>query len=366
MPNSLDPQSRSGRRTSLKMLGAHLGLSPSTISFVLNDTPGRSIPEATRERVRKAAAELNYQPSIIARTLRGQSMHTVGIMLPELGDGYHSRVVSGIGDMLMEQEYFYFTVQHRHKRKLIQAYPHLLQARGVDGIIAIDTLLTTTPPLPTILIAGHTELPGVPNVMLHHEHGARLALGHLYGLGHRKIVYLKGQSFSTDTELRWAATVRIANELGLEIREDWIVELTIDSTSPEISYPQIHDLLKRTRQFTAVLCFNDVSAMGAIRALHDVGLRVPNDVSVLGFDDIQSASFHVPSLTTIRQPLQSMGCTAASALLRQLAGDSVPTLLSIEPELVVRESTGAVRKPGVRARKEPGDRSVSGGRPGPE
>ena len=343
MPRVSNQQTRPDRRTSLKLLGEHLGLSPSTISFVLNNTPGRSIPEATRERVRKAAAELNYQPSIIARTLRGQSMHTVGIMLPELGEGYHSRVISGIGDMLMEQEYFYFTVQHRHKRKLIQAYPHLLQARGVDGIIAIDTLLTAPLPLPAVLIAGQTNLPGIPNVMLHHEHGARLALEHLHSLGHRKIVFMKGQSFSTDTELRWEATVRVARELGLAMRADWLVELTIDSTSPQISYPQVHDLLERTREFTAVLCFNDVSAMGTIRALHDAGLRVPEDVSVLGFDDIQSASFHVPSLTTIRQPLQSMGCTAASALLRQLAGEVLPALLSIEPELVVRESTARVR-----------------------
>ena len=344
MSKPVGREGKTGRRTSLKLLGEHLGLSPSTISFVLNDTPGRAIPEVTRERVRKAAAELNYQPSIIARTLRGQSMQTVGIMLPELGEGYHSRVISGIGDMLMEQEYFYFTVQHRHKEKLINAYPHLLQARGVDGIIAIDTLLTSPLPLPTVLIAGQTELPDVPNVMLHHEHGARLALEHLYKLGHRQIVFMKGQSFSTDTKLRWEATVRIAGELGLEVKQDWIVELTIDSTSPEISYPQIKKLLKKTKEFTAVLCFNDVSAMGTIRALHDAGLRVPEDVSVLGFDDIQSASFHVPSLTTIRQPLQSMGCTAAKALLQKLEGETLPALLTIEPELVVRESTGTVRR----------------------
>ena len=344
MSKPVGREGKTGRRTSLKLLGEHLGLSPSTISFVLNDTPGRAIPEVTRERVRKAAAELNYQPSIIARTLRGQSMQTVGIMLPELGEGYHSRVISGIGDMLMEQEYFYFTVQHRHKEKLINAYPHLLQARGVDGIIAIDTLLTSPLPLPTVLIAGQTELPDVPNVMLHHEHGARLALEHLYELGHRQIVFMKGQSFSTDTKLRWEATVRIAGELELEVKQDWIVELTIDSTSPEISYPQIKKLLKKTKEFTAVLCFNDVSAMGTIRALHDAGLRVPEDVSVLGFDDIQSASFHVPSLTTIRQPLQSMGCTAAKALLQKLGGETLPALLTIEPELVVRESTAAVRR----------------------
>ena len=331
------------RRTSLKMLGERLGLSPSTISFVLNDIPGRSIPAATRERIRQAAVEMNYQPSVIARTLRGQRMQTVGILLPELGEGYHTRVVSGIGDLLMAKGYFYFTVQHRHNEKLIEAYPHLLQARGVDGLLAIDTHLTSPLPLPTVLIAGHTELENVSNVMLDHELGAQLALQHLYKLGHREIVYIKGQSFSTDTELRWQATLKFAQQLGLRIERGRTVELTMDSTSPSISYPLIRELLKKDKKFTAILCFNDISAMGSIRALYDAGLRVPEDVSVLGFDDIQSASFHMPSLTTVRQPLQQMGVAGAAALLRQLAGEHLPHILRVEPELIVRESTGSVR-----------------------
>lgn len=339
------------------MLGERLGLSPSTISFVLNDTPGRSIPDATRERIRKAAAEMNYQPSVIARTLRGQRMRTIGILLPELGEGYHTRVISGIGDLLMEQQYFYFTVQHRHNEKLIATYPDLLQARGVDGLLAVDTHLTLPLPLPTVLIAGHTELEHVANVMLDHELGARLALEHLYQLGHREIVYIKGQSFSTDTELRWQATLKIAAELGLAVERRRTVELTVDSTSPSISYPLIKKLMLEDKGFTAILCFNDVSAIGSIRALYDAGLRVPEDVSVLGYDDIQSAAFHTPSLTTIRQPLQQMGAEGAAALLRLLSGESLPHILRVKPELIVRESTGpardggsAVRKPAVRRR----------------
>ena len=325
------------------MLGDYLGLSPSTISFVLNDTPGRSIPAVTRARIRKAAAEMNYQPSVIARTLRGQRMQTVGILLPELGEGYHTRVISGIGDLLMAQQYFYFTVQHRHNKELIQTYPYLLQARGVDGLLAVDTHLTSTPPLPTVLIAGHTELENVANIMLDHELGARLALEHLYNLGHREIIYIKGQSFSTDTELRWQATLKAARQLGLTVEPRRVVELTMDSTSPSISYPLIQQLLTKDRDFTAILCFNDISAIGSIRALYDAGLSVPEDVSVLGFDDIQSASFHTPSLTTIRQPLQRMGCEGADALLRQLSGETLPHILRVEPELIIRESTGRVR-----------------------
>jgi len=332
------------RRISLKFLAQHLGLDPSTVSFVLNDVPGRSIPEVTRERIREAAAEFNYQPSLIARTLQGKPMRTVGILLPVLGDGYHSQVLSGVGERLIAEGYFYFTVHHRHKPELIRSYPELLRARGVDGILAIDTHLDHPLPLPTVLVAGHTELPEVTNVVLDHELGAKLALEHLYGLGHRKIVYMKGQSFSTDTEQRWLATMRVARDLGLIIEERLIMQLAIDSTSPEISYPGIHDIIELHANFSAILSFNDVSAMGSVRALRDAGLRVPEDVSVMGFDDIQSASFHVPRLTTIRQPLETMGSTGADALLSKLSGKLLPSVIQVEPELIIRESTAPPRK----------------------
>ena len=325
------------------MLAEHLGLSPSTISFVLNNTPGRSIPEATRERVRLAAAAFHYQPSMIARSLQGKRMQAIGVLLPELGDGYHSQVLSGVGDLLTEEGYFYFTAHHRHRPELIRAYPDLLQSRGIDAILAVDTHLADPLPLPAVLVAGHTTLPDVTNVVLDHEMAAGLALHHLYELGHRKIVFMQGQPFSTDTDTRWTSTMKVARDLGLTVDEKLTIHLAIDSTSPEIGYPGIHGLLEGPRNFTAILCCNDITAMGSIRALHDAGLRVPQDVSIVGFDDIQSASFHVPSLTTIRQPLKSMGRIAAAALLKKLQGETLPAILRVDPELVVRESTAPLR-----------------------
>jgi len=345
MKKSAAPHPHETRPTSLKMLAAYLNLSPSTISYVLNDSPGRSIPSATRDRVKAAAAKFNYRPSMIARTLQGKRMQTIGVLLPELGEGYHSQVLSGIGDLLIREGYFYFTVHHRHKQDLISAYPDLLRSRGVDGILAIDTHLDAPLPLPTVLVAGHTELPGVTNVILDHQLAAKLALDHLYELGHRKIAFMKGQPFSSDSDIRWASTVEVARKLGLEVSEELTVHLEKDSHSPEISYPGIRRLIQSGRHFTAVLCFNDVSAMGSIRALHEGGLRVPTDVSVLGFDDIQSAAYQVPSLTTVRQPLQKMGSTAAELLLKKLAGKSTPDVVHVEPELVVRESTAPASEP---------------------
>lgn len=350
MPKQPASSPRTTRPASLKMLAEHLGLSPSTISFVLNDAPGRSIPEATRQRVKAAAAKFNYQPSMIARTLQGKRMQTIGVLLPELGEGYHSQVLSGVGDLLMRENFFYFTVHHRHKKELVSTYPELLRSRGVDGILAIDTHLPEDAvlALPTVLVAGHTELSGVTNVILNHEKAAELALRHLHQFGHRKIAFMQGQPFSSDSDTRWAATLHVARELGLTVSDDLTIHLEKDSHSPEISYPGIRRLIQSRRRFTAVLCFNDVSAMGTIRALHEAGLRVPTDVSVLGFDDIQSSQYQVPSLTTIRQPLQKMGSTAAQMLLKKLADEETPELIRVDPELIVRESTARASKPAKR------------------
>jgi DNA-binding LacI/PurR family transcriptional regulator len=344
MQKPLPPPPTRPRHVSLKTLAEHLGLSPSTVSFVLNDTPGRSIPEATRARVKAAAEKFHYQPSMIARNLKGKRMQTIGILLPELGEGYHSQVLSGVGDLLMGKDYFYFTVHHRHRKDLVEAYPDLLRSRGVDGILAIDTHFDCVPPLPTVTVAGHNPLPDVSNVLLDEERGAHLSLKHLRDLGHQKIAFMHGQPFSSDSNTRWNATLRNAKQLGIEIHEELMIYLSKDSHSPEISYPGIRKLIESGRSFTAVLCFNDVSAMGTIRALHEAGLRVPEDVSVVGFDDIQSAAYQVPSLTTIRQPLQKMGAAAAQLLLKKLAGESIPDQIQVEPELIIRESTALPRE----------------------
>jgi LacI family transcriptional regulator len=243
----------------------------------------------------------------------------------------------------MQEGYFFFTAHHRHRKDLVAEYPRLLQARGVDGIIAIDTQFEGAISAPTVSVAGHANHPGVTNVILDHHRAAELALGHLYRLGHRKIAYMHGQPFSSDSQTRWQSIMQVARALSLDVHSELIIQLDKDLNTPELGYPGIHQLLLRRRDFTAVLCFNDISAIGSIRALHDAGLKVPADVSVLGFDDIQAASYIVPSLTTIRQPLQHMGALAATSLLRKLAHEKLPDVIKVDPELVIRESTAQAR-----------------------
>src|SRR5690242_573845 len=235
---------RAGRKpVSLKFLADHLGLCPATISVVLNNVPGRSIPPETRERVRAAAREFNYQPSLLARSLRKQRSFTVGVLVPELCDGYHTMVMGGIGDHLMREGYFYFSAHHRHKQDMIEEYPRLLLGRGVDGIISIDTALLHELPVPVVAVAGHKRFPGVTNVVLDHQKAADLMLQHLFELGHRQIAFMRGQPFSSDSDDRWRSIVAAARARGLEIHSELTIQLERDLTSPELGYPVVQQLL---------------------------------------------------------------------------------------------------------------------------
>lgn len=338
----------------LKSLAAYLKLNPATISVVLNDVPGRSIPEPTRERIREAARKFKYQPSFVARSLRNRRTMTIGILVPVLAEGYHTEVMSGIGDYLLEQEYFYFIAHHRHRPDLIEQYPRMLLGRGAEGIIAIDTHLEHDLPVPAVAVAGHRPMQGITNVVLDHHRAAELALKHLYQLGHREIAFMRGQPYSSDSAIRWESTVAVAAKLGLLIRPELTVQLDQDISSPELGYPPVRKLLGQDRRFTALLSFNDNAAIGAMRALHDAGLRVPEDVSVVGFDDVEHAAFHTPSLTTIRQPLHDMGKLAAKTLLDQIkTGKTPPQQIAVKPQLMARESTAPARDSGeVKPRKK--------------
>jgi DNA-binding LacI/PurR family transcriptional regulator len=225
--------------------------------------PGRSIPETTRERIRAAALKFNYEPSFLARSLRNRRTMTIGILVPVLADGYHAEVMSGIGDRLLEEDYFYFIAHHRRRADLIEQYPHMLISRGAEGIIAIDTRLTHKLPLPVVAVAGHRSINGVTNVTLDHHRAAELSLRHLYDLGHRTMAFMRGQPYSSDSDERWQAIVKVAAQLGLPIRPELTIQLDKDFTSPELGYPVIEQLLAHHRSFTAVLSFNDIAALAA-------------------------------------------------------------------------------------------------------
>src|SRR5258705_5857157 len=337
---------RSGSATpgvSLKILAEHLGLSKAAVSLVINRSPSaKSIPRHTQERIRAAARELNYRPNFMARSLRRQRSFTIGVVVPEISEGYAALVLSGIEDHLLDEGYFYLVASHRHRKDLLEEYPLLLQERSVEGLIAVGTACAWGLGVPVVAVSGPRDIPGVTNIILNPSCAAKLALEHLTKLGPSRIAFIKGQEFSSDTEVRWGAVLASAKKLGLEVNRSLTGQLEGESSSPQLGYEVTRKILASGQGFTALFAFNDISAIGAIQALREAGRRVTEDVSVVGFDDIQSAAFQNPALTTGRQPLPDMGVTAAKTLLRRItaaANTPYPREIVVEPDLVVRAST---------------------------
>jgi len=333
----------------LKELADYLGLAPATVSLVINGSSvADTIAPDTKKAILAAARKFNYRPNFFARCLRTKRSFTIGVMVPEVSEGYNVSVLSGIEDHLLQEGYFYFVASHRFQSDLIEEYSQLFLHRSVDGLIVVCTQWEHSLPCPVATISCHHNVKGAARILLDHDEAAQLALRHLTSLGHRRIAFIKGQNFVPDTEVRWKAITKTAGSIGLPISPNLVTGIEENSPSPNLGYKATRDLLVAGEQFTALFAFNDICAMGAIRALHEFGLRVPEDVSVLGFDDIESAAYQTRGLTTVQQPLREMGKTAAQVVLsRVLKGnraDKESEQILFKPRLVIRETTGAVRQ----------------------
>jgi LacI family transcriptional regulator len=347
---------RPARRPTLKDLASHLDLSPATISLVLNHSPvADAIPEETQQRVFAAARELGYRPNYIAVSLRSKRTNSIGVLVPEISDPWAAEIVSGIESHLLSNNYHYLVTSHRRStQNLLQDDMELLMQRGVDGMILVATEVRESPRLPAVVISGHRRVEGLSNVVIDHDRAARAALAHLKDLGHRRIALFRGQPGSSDTDDRARAIFKAAASLGVEIPPELTLQLSGEGEeevfAPDAAYQEGYafgkKLLARRVDFTALFAFDDASAIGAIRAFFDADLRVPDDVSVVGFDDIQNAAYHNPRLTTVRQPLREMGRIAARVLLDRIHSNgkrSDDSFVVVEPELIVRDSTGPAR-----------------------
>lgn len=344
-PTDQSPRKRTEeRRASLATLSRHLGLSPAAISRVLNRAPAaQSIPQATQKRIFEAARELNYRPNILARSLRRGHSMMLGVLVPEIAEGYCALVLSGLEQGLLQAGYFYLLISHHHRSEVIESALTMLSERAVDGIVAIDTPLPQHLRLPSVTISRLDGDERNTSIVLNHRRAAELGIQHLVELGHRDIAVIKGQNFSSDTQDRWTAIEAAAQQHGIALPAHLVTQLQGETPTHEPGYLAAQRLLATGKRFTALFAFNDISAIGAIRALREAGLRVPQDVSVIGFDDIPSAAFQNPSLTTVRQPLRDMGRIAAETILGHIAGQpsaSPKHVLQVDPELIVRESTG--------------------------
>src|SRR3984957_4236691 len=341
------------------------GFSPATVSIVLNNAPlARYIAPATKKRIEEVARKLGYRPNVMARFLRSKRTHSVGVLFSDITDPFCTLVMRGIENTLYQASYVSIFADAHNQRNRFERYLEMLLERHVEALIVVANWLFVDIQLLADLskrnIPAATiccELPGdtISSVMVDNEAGARLALEHLYQLGHRKIAFIRGPKMLIDSGPRWRGIQKFAQSVKLEIDPALITQLnnSFDANSGfEGGYRFTEELLQKKKRFTALLAFDDLTALGAIRALTKAGIKVPQQCSVVGFDDVPLSSLAVPSLTTIRQPLEAMGGTAVQMVMDSInAGlekrDWTSSRQRMTPELVIRDSTRAASQTGA-------------------
>lgn len=350
------------------MLAEQLDLSRTTVSIILNDAPlAKTFPAETRRRVLDTARALGYRPNYFARSLTSRRSYLVGVIAPDFGNGYDAALLSGVERRLLNTEYTYLVSSHLWAPSLLERNVQILRDRGAEGLLLINTCLTEPIDIPIVSISSNRSPGLTTRISIDNALGVKCAIEYLADLGHRKIAFFKGHEGSGDTEERWDAVVSNCRKLGLRVDPELTVELErLEATgtrSVEEGRVAVEKLLRRGHAFTALLAFNDLSAFGAMSGLRKAGYRVPEDVSVMGFDDIEFSSIVEPPLTTVRQPLHEMGARAAQLLLRRIEGSgSVVKNLRIHPQLIVRESTCAPPAGPSKKVTKPEKRSRSGSR----
>jgi LacI family transcriptional regulator len=333
------------------------GFSSTTVSIVLNNAPlSRYIPAVTKKRIERAAQKLGYRPNQFARSLRSKRSHTVGVMVFDMTDPFCTLILRGIENTLYQASYLPILTDVHNEGSRFERYLEMLLDRRIEGLIVIANWLfldinlladLEKSSIPTAMIGCELKNDSMSSVIVDNEVGGQLALEHLYSLGHRKIAFIRGPKGLTDSSPRWRGIRNFVKQSGLEIDSHLVLDLP-ESRDPlssfESGYKLTEDLIRQKRSFTALLAFDDMSAFGAIRALNKSGMRVPEQCSVIGFDDVATSAIYTPSLTTVRQPMEAMGASAVGIVVDGINAvlekrEMGATHRKVAPELVVREST---------------------------
>ena len=356
MPGS---KSKSTRVTLLDV-ARRSGFSPSTVSIVLSDAPlSRYVAATTKERIRKTAQTLGYRPDVFARSLRSRRSNTIGVLVFDISDPFCVLILRGIERTLHPTPYLPILMDAHHERKEFEGYLDLLMERRVEGLIVVANwlfdeggLLTGLKDenMPTVVVGRDLSEKGIGSVIVDNEAGGYEAMRHLSELGHRKIAVIRGPRTLSDSNRRWKGIQKFASEQGLTLDTRLVRELpaAIDPISGFEGGADLTEDLIRTRiKFTALIAFDDLTALGAVRALAGAGRSAPRDCSIIGFDDVPLAALTTPGISTIRQPMEEMGSVATRRLLAALTesrGNRAvgPELQLLLPSLVLRDSTAAL------------------------
>lgn len=326
----------------IKDVAAAAGVSVATISRVLSK-PDAVKPE-TREHVLHIIKEMNYQPNILARQLRTQTTKAVIVIVPAIDNSFFQGIISGIGIEAERYGYQMLIADLNSQPSLENYYFEAIRQRQVDGIISLsanmtqklETLITEKCPLVMAAqyISGHT----IPSISIDNVAATKAAMTHLIRLGHQKIAHITVSPVQVPYLDRLNAYIDALKERNIPVDEELIC---YGFPTIQGGYDQMLALLAREKDFTAVFAAGDTMALGAMKALKDHGIRVPEDCAVVGFDDIDFSAFCEPALTTIRQPKKIIGKLAFQKLLSLMKNESVAGGLEVLPyELVIRESCG--------------------------
>lgn len=327
------------RPATIRSVAKAAGVSIATISRALHE-PERLRP-ATRAKVEAVVRGLGYTPNVQARNLRTSQTKLIIAITPDIANPFCAEVVRGIEKVAHQNGYSVLLGDTEFDTSREEKYADLVRARQADGLI------TTLPRIPRLVANGRNPIvhvggdlgaaPDITSVSVDSVAGATAATDYLVALGHRKIAFVRGPDGSVICEEREAGFRQALKKAGVDVDPRLIVG---GDFSPDAGIRAVETLTARNVKFTAVFCSNDEMAFGAISAIRASGRRVPNDVSVVGFDDIRFARYFDPPLTTVAQPMKEIGMEAARLLLDILSGKNPPTLKRVFPtQLIVRATT---------------------------
>ncbi|WUR12215.1 substrate-binding domain-containing protein [[Empedobacter] haloabium] len=325
--------------TTLLDVARAAGVSASTVSRILNGTA--RVADDKRKAVLAAIEQMNFAPNQMARSLKKGSTMTIGIVVQDISSPFFDETLRGVDDALKGTGYTSVIVSGHWNADEESDRIRLLLARKVDGIILLtgrisdETVLQFSNHRPIVATGRALRTANAIGFKVDNEHGAWLATRHLLDLGHRRIVFITGPASSSDANERLAGYRRAMAEADVAVDPQLVVEGDFHEPS---GLAAINRLLERDVPFTAVFAANDLSAYGARLALYRKGIRVPEDVSLVGFDDLPGSSYTAPPMTTVRQPLYDLGKAATNALLSLMGREAFDE--GVAPvELIVRETT---------------------------
>jgi DNA-binding LacI/PurR family transcriptional regulator len=323
---------RPDKAVTLKTLAARLGLDPATISVVLNDVPGRSIPDSTRERIKAVARALGYSPNVLAQSLRTRRTRTVGVVLPDVASSYHAQILSGVANHLAQFNYCCMILPHGYDSSLVPMHVDLLMKRGAEGCIAIDTVLDHASQLSTVAVGCQSHTPGTTVIQLNQKRAAALALEFVLSHGNRELLLIT----KDDLDVRSGRLVRIvleaAEAYGLQVVYGRTASVAGQRRIVEESVPANHHL--SIDRFRAILTLDADAARAAKHAFSVKETCADRNVSIVCIDNERNSVVDA-SVTVIRQPLRTMGQMAAEILMQKIISDRpLPELITVEPEIV--------------------------------